>query len=330
MKKITLISIIIATFTTKSFAYCPIPQWCPKADLHQTLWTGEQIDPIEFPSVIGKTLIIDWWTDGTRIHSFGTPPPGISVSGTTTNNREYSSHPIAISGTPTNPGTYHYTVSNTCGVELLHGSITVNATPTGCNFGTPARNLVTITSARFATNQTWPVGDQIWSDAVVSDQCAPRGNSYNGGNDPNFNVDCRNAINGFDGSYFSWCAVMKYATLFCPGDWRVPTTEEFLALHLTLGYAAPATQTGSVSIIADTYMGATGSGPAAVNRGGTWGGSRFTALASHLTTASSHYWSLSENSSSDAFNLHYTSSVVYPQLSTNKNFGFALRCVRDN
>ncbi|MCL2027707.1 MAG: hypothetical protein FWG79_04370 [Bacteroidales bacterium] len=123
MKKITLI-LVFATFATKSFAHCPIPQWCPSAPLHQTLCPGEQIDPIEFPSVIGKTLIINWWTDGTRFASINTPD-GIIVSGPP-ENREHSA-PVIIRGTPTATGTHHYTVSNTCGVELLHGSITLNA-----------------------------------------------------------------------------------------------------------------------------------------------------------------------------------------------------------
>ncbi|MCL2027627.1 MAG: hypothetical protein FWG79_03970, partial [Bacteroidales bacterium] len=126
MKKITLILILIATFATQSFAYCPIPQWCPEAPLHQTLCPSDTIETIEFPSVIAKTLIVTWWTDGTRIHSFEAPPPGITVSGdasTPLGDREYA-WPVSIKGAPTTPGTHHYTVSNTCGVELLHGSIT--------------------------------------------------------------------------------------------------------------------------------------------------------------------------------------------------------------
>ncbi|MCL2027826.1 MAG: hypothetical protein FWG79_04985, partial [Bacteroidales bacterium] len=84
MKKITLISIFLATFATQSFAHCPIPQWCPDAPLHQTLCPGDTIETIEFPSVIAKTLIVTWWTDETRTYSTLNPPPGITVSGTST------------------------------------------------------------------------------------------------------------------------------------------------------------------------------------------------------------------------------------------------------
>ena len=132
MKKITLITILITTFATQSFAHCPIPQWCPKADLHQTLCPGEQIEEIEFPSVIAKTLVITWWMNETRTNFRPTPPPGITVSGdasTPLGEREYA-FPVSIKGAPTDPGTHHYTVSNTCGVELLHCSITLAGPPT--------------------------------------------------------------------------------------------------------------------------------------------------------------------------------------------------------
>ncbi|MCL2028140.1 MAG: hypothetical protein FWG79_06600 [Bacteroidales bacterium] len=245
--------------------------------------------------------------------------------------------------TPTQAGTYTRQARNigtgACQTawETSSGSwvvVVYPPAPQGCNFVTASRNNVTITSADFATNRTWPVGDQIWSDAVISDQCAPRGNSYNGGTSPSFNVDCRAPTNGFNGHYFSWCAVMKFADILCPGDWRVPTTAEFLELHLTLGHAAPATQTGSVSIIADTYMGIIGTGGTGgvtENHGGTWGGSRFAAYANGLAGADSYYWSSSEYSAVAAFFLYYSASIASPQSTfMNKIIGNALRCVRDN
>ncbi|MCL2028377.1 MAG: hypothetical protein FWG79_07835, partial [Bacteroidales bacterium] len=164
MKKITLISIFLATFATQSFAHCPIPQWCPSAPLHQTLCPGEQIEEIEFPSVIAKTLIITWWTDETRTNFMLTPPPGITVSGdasTPLGDREYS-FPVSIRGTPTATGTHHYTVSNTCGVELLHGSITVNTTPPTIGMVTPTSERYTVVGTAFTplTLTDDPIGMQ--------------------------------------------------------------------------------------------------------------------------------------------------------------------------
>ncbi|MCL2028473.1 MAG: hypothetical protein FWG79_08325 [Bacteroidales bacterium] len=176
MKRITLILILIAAFATKSFAHCPIPQWCPDAPLHQTLCSGQQIEEIVFPSVIAKTLIITWWTNETRIHSFEDPPPGITVSGTSTptplGEREYA-WPVSIKGAPTGIGTHHYTVSNTCGVELLHGSITL-APPTPATPGTIAFSptsvcpgdafTASIAAVSGATSYNWTVPGSMTHD----------------------------------------------------------------------------------------------------------------------------------------------------------------------
>ncbi|MCL2027611.1 MAG: fibrobacter succinogenes major paralogous domain-containing protein [Bacteroidales bacterium] len=430
MKKITLI-LVFAAFATQSFAHCPIPQWCPDAPLHQTLCPGEQIEDIEFPSVIGRTLIITWWTDGTRIHSFENPPSGITVSGdasTSLGDREYA-WPVSIKGAPTTPGTHHYTVSNTCGVELLHGSITLNAsptigmiTPTGDQttwqnvpfdytlsinpvpIGTPtptvqwysnttatpsgglevisatentlAPPVTTVDAAgvyyyAIATNscgsaitsnvsglhtvidfltsisctgainsgtfgavswggnadietQTWTVGSQVWSDAVSVTNCDKTSWIVD-----NNMTECRNATNGFHGHYFTWCFVMRYADQLCPEPWRVPITDDFANLHTALGYSLPALF-GSVGIIANTYMGTSGSGIFAVNREGTWGGSSFTAVATSLTDEHSGYWSSSELSTTTVHALGINRSLVWPQGYYEKHHGVALRCVRDN
>ncbi|MCL2026899.1 MAG: fibrobacter succinogenes major paralogous domain-containing protein [Bacteroidales bacterium] len=534
MKKITLTLILVASFATQSFAYCPIPQWCPDAPLHQILCPGESIDDIVFPSVIAKTLIVTWWTNETRIHSFENPPPGITVSGdasTPLGDREYA-FPVSIKGAPTNAGTYHYTVSNTCGVELLHGSITLappipatpgtiafsnnpvctgaeftasiaavsgaatynwtvpgsmthdgsdgttiditnagtttgslaisvtasnacgtsapstqnitvnaaptigNVTPTGdqtttqnvafastltvsplpagtptptiqwysstsassaagtsgtavsgatgntfdppndvvntdgvfyyavatnsCGTATTAntsgKHIVTMPpprgcdfvnrdSARIlsggpVTDTVWTiparagVASQTWSDLVVSPQCNKT--AYNGGSSSNFISDCRNnstlvgATNAFPGHYFSWCAVMQYADILCPGDWRVPTAEDFQNLFTLMG--GTTSRNPSTVIDGQSYTSGTNAANTAathVPRGGTWGGSRFTASASFLTDERSSYWSSSEQSIANGFVLTYAGLSLVPYHYNPKNNGFALRCVRD-
>ena len=68
-----------------------------------------------------------------------------------------------------------------------------------------------------------------------------------------------------------------------------------------------------------------------VPRGGTWGGSRFTASASFsLTEAGSYYWSSSENNISAANCFYYASLFINLQVNLDKFYGTALRCVRDN
>ena len=72
----------------------------------------------------------------------------------------------------------------------------------------------------------------------------------------------------------------------------------------------------------------TGSGTSCSNGGGTWGGSRFTALATSLANASSYYWSSSEYSATDGYYLYFGSGYILPQNNSTKSNGFALRCVR--
>ncbi|MCL2027032.1 MAG: hypothetical protein FWG79_00935 [Bacteroidales bacterium] len=461
MKKITLILIFIAAFATKSFAHCPIPQWCPSAPLHQTLCPGDTIETIEFPSVIAKTLIVTWWTNETRTNFRPTPPPGITVSGDASNplgDREYA-WPVSIKGAPTVAGTHHYTVSNTCGVELLHGSITLNAepptigtvTPTGERYTTigtafapltltaePAGSMPPITIQWYSNTSASTTGgismgtvngaqtntftppantvntDGIYYYAVATDRCGSTATTSNTsgkhivvpacpgtpgdlslcagenyvpdigavswGGSPNIEThartisgngitqrwsgsvstvtcnsrstftmngittDCRNATNGFDGDYFNFCFMIRYQGQLCPGDWRVPTCQDFVNLDVALGgtghnrwadgtgNADPASVPSNDKTIEAQvawYIGDTGSGNPATNNGGTWGGSRFTASQGDLTDATSRYWSSSESSATYGFRLSLTASYVGPHNSLAKSGGFALRCVRD-
>jgi uncharacterized protein (TIGR02145 family) len=196
---------------------------------------------------------------------------------------------------------------------------------TGCN-----SNALTFTlgTPKFASSQTWKVGIQEWSDAVTAPGCA-KGNST--GNNAYANdatvADCRQAINGFKGHYFSWCMVMRYAEQLCPGDWRVPTKDDFIALDLALG--GNGTNGQVVSARPTAYMPTTGSGTAA-QQGGIWGGSRFTADASRLPNGGARYWSSTERNGTSAYSLYFSASSISPQFNYNKYYGFALRCVRDN
>ncbi len=220
--------------------------------------------------------------------------------------------------------------SSECGkntvVSNLSGVCIVSmVAPSSCDFTNSTRNITKISSAFFATSQVWVVGSQTWSDAVTATECHSR-TTYSGGSGSSVNVDCRNATNGFNGDYFSWCAVMKYQDILCPGDWRVPTRDDFVALDMALG----GNGTNNQTMIANTYTGTTGTGAACVNGGGLWGGSRLTARASILTNNGTNYWSATQFSATHVYNLWYIESWLSPQTAEDtKDLGFALRCVKD-
>jgi uncharacterized protein (TIGR02145 family) len=73
---------------------------------------------------------------------------------------------------------------------------------------------------------------QIWSRPVTATGCQK--GTYNGGfNDGSagsVKSDCRTNP-GYAGDFFSWCAVVKYASQVCPFPWRIPTPDDFCRLH---------------------------------------------------------------------------------------------------
>ncbi|MCL2683179.1 MAG: hypothetical protein FWE63_06850, partial [Bacteroidales bacterium] len=99
--------------------------------------------------------------------------------------------------------------------------------PAGCNGNIPGwgGSLGTVS---FATDSIWVIGTQVWSDAVQATNCSSR-TSYNGGSAGNFNADCRSKPD-YKGDFFSWCAVVRFQNELCPGNWRVPTMQDFIDL----------------------------------------------------------------------------------------------------
>ena len=207
-------------------------------------------------------------------------------------------------------------------VELPDDELTAINCATTVNFG--AFGTVTWGGNDNIETQTWTVGSQVWSDAVQLSNCDKDFSGTYSTDD----YDCYRAINGFNGHLFSWCFVKRYEALLCPGTWRVPTTKDFATLHQSLGYTLPNVGVSSPEI-ANTYMGTIGSGDAAENHGGAWGGSRFTGLDGAANNLSG-YWSSTESSSSRAFFLLYVMGSAHPQVVNAKHTRLALRCVRDN
>jgi len=227
--------------------------------------------------------------------------------------------------------------NNTPGWGASLGTITWgNTTNTDINLET---STTTVSRAGTPPATASGPGTQTWSGAVFATACAKGnasyGNAFNGGSAGNLNADCRQTLhtfnvgrgNGITGDLFSWCGVMRFAAELCPHPWRVPTASDFRHLHWILTGQTPPNAGGSVSLIANTYMGTSGTN-ASAQIGGIWRGARLTGRTNFLTNSASEYWSSTEVNASRARNLHYNASNATPELSGDKSLGRALRCVR--
>ncbi len=193
----------------------------------------------------------------------------------------------------------------------------------------------------FATSQTWKIGNQEWSDAVKMSGCNK--NDFNAGYNRMFEASCRQSNNGFDGHYFSWCAVMMYAGQLCPNGWRVPTMDDYITLDRSLGGNGTNGQGDwdGQALITNTYIGTTGTFASCQNRGGQWGGARFTGFAqnggiTHSSTNSTGYWTSTNNNNDNAHAMEiremWQGLRVFPRGvlgENNKQRGYPVRCVRD-
>jgi uncharacterized protein (TIGR02145 family) len=84
------------------------------------------------------------------------------------------------------------------------------------------------------------LGGKIWSGPVTASNCQKE--TFNGGRmvarerNLSLNADCRTNPR-FEGSLFSWCAVVRFADELCPYPWRVPTEKDFEELMIAVcGY----------------------------------------------------------------------------------------------
>jgi len=158
----------------------------------------------------------------------------------------------------------------------------------------------------FASNQTWQIGEQIWSDAVQATGCQKT--SFFGGSSGAYRADCRSNP-GFPGDLFSWCAVVQYANVLCPVPWRIPVAGDFQVL---------------VDNINKLNAHLTGIHWGAGRSGGYSGDGVF-----YRQGRSSYYWSATESSAINGrfLNVGEIGGTV-PQAASIKSDGFALRCIK--
>jgi hypothetical protein len=131
--------------------------------------------------------------------------------------------------------------------------------------------------------------------------------AFDGGSDPNFKADYRDHSADTDtyGSWFSWCMVMQYEDVLCPGTWRVPTRDEFVA-----------------------YRNAEGSTVKSGMHGWLMGG--YTDPNSTLwgVGETGTYWSSTGINAVRCYFAHIYEDFFEPQDYTDRGNGFSLRCVR--
>ena len=205
---------------------------------------------------------------------------------------------------------------------------TAETRPGGCNSFTPGWGN-SLGRVSFATNQTWTIGNQVWSDAVSATACANRSREFRGASigEFNFNADCRSNP-GFPGDLFSWCAVVRFQHQLCPYPWRVPTGQDFIDLDIAMGGTGQtrtrAEREAYPQFVIDNY----------INRwGGALGGGVHSSGRLDWQSSSGRYWSISERGmgSDHAFALLFAPDGWFflPDW-FSKVGGLSLRCVRND
>jgi uncharacterized protein (TIGR02145 family) len=283
----------------------------------QSRQQGDVFSALTVSATGDAPITYQWFSNTTNSNTGGTAITGATGASftppsTTIGTRYYYVVATNAHGSATSNVSGAHTVGELSPVELTAINCTTG-TPNSGTFGTPSWGGNT-TISTFRT-----VGTQQWSDVVTVTNCNKT--TWNSPSTAPYRTECRNSAGNtnFHGHYFSWCFVMRYAAQLCPSPWRVPTAADFAALHVALGYA-----TGSANIIANTYMGTANS-----QVGGTWGGSRFTGMATLVTAEYSQYWSSSPSTAMAARSLSFDATYATPEDGVTGDNGFALRCVRD-
>lgn len=179
--------------------------------------------------------------------------------------------------------------------------------------------------ASFKSNKTWTISEgttiQEWSDVVMASGARGK-TTYGGSGTNNFVVDVRE--NGPYGDLFSWEAVHQYGDILCPGDWRVPSSQDFIDLDIAFGGMGENVQFGvGDNYVDDTYF-------TDDVWGGTYGGSCNVSgnLINQGLTA--YYWSRTTSPfvGDFAYALAVNTAMVYLDFGYNKNIGYMVRCIR--
>ena len=279
----------------------------------------------------------------------------------------WSGNVITISGTPTNTGTFNYTIPLTgtsCSSVNATGTITVSAPPFTCGSST-------VLDYDNNSYNTVSIGTQCWTKENL------RVRRYNDGTELRFDISGGNVGNSSStwsgtglkyGAYtlyahdsmtspsnftnygylYNWYAVAGIITdggnaikNICPTGWHVPTDSEWTNLIQYLDNTALPSTVGSQSLIAGGKIKSTSTLWNAPNTGAN-NSSNFSALPSGFRFTngefidlglSTYFWSATEMSinSPGAIirNFYYNLNDAYRDDTVAKSIGTSVRCLKN-
>jgi uncharacterized protein (TIGR02145 family) len=165
------------------------------------------------------------------------------------------------------------------------------------------------------STQIWTIGDQTWSDVIHIPECN-KSDFVKSYTDPH----CRSYTHdGITDYYYNWPYVDQKAADLCPAPWRIPTTDDFIALDMAMGGNGGTRYEGEDWVI-EHY----------INRwGGTYCGLVDGDGTLYNVGTAGHYWSSTPFSDTYANYMVFTASgYVRPQDNPYKYYGFPVRCVQ--
>ncbi len=210
--------------------------------------------------------------------------------------------------------------TTTISVTTEDGGFTASHTLTVIDPNAPVvfdLGTVSFKSATTWSPGTWSESAQTWSDVVTATGC--KKDTYNGKPSTDYVADCRQ--NTGYGDMFSWEAVNQFGDQLCPGDWRVPTLEDFYNLDIAMG-GTGATQTNAD--LRDKYV---------ADWNLTYGGyCNYNTMGSVVQVlqagARGYYWTSSEYTSTQGNSFVVQSSGSVQHTFSVKEWGLQVRCVK--
>jgi uncharacterized protein (TIGR02145 family) len=172
------------------------------------------------------------------------------------------------------------------------------------------------------TTRTWVIGNQTWSDAIHIPEC-----DKTEWETENYEPHCRSYLYRGEHLYFyyNWPYTQENAHILCPAPWRMPTSEDFIALDIALGGSGQM-RMEEADWVANNYLTRWGG----LQTGYAYGNQMF------YDGQFAYYWTSTPDSdpnySDYAFHFSFGISsgmgIVRPTISAYRSNGFPVRCIK--